>query len=308
MTVSEPAARDRRWVGVLLVLGAALLWSVAGVAVKVADVDPIAFTALRSAGAVLGMIPLLGVGGRLTGRAWPGSWPMAVTAAAYTLMVAAFVCSMSLGTAAEGILLQSSAPAWAALFAWLFLGRRVTGVQLLALAVASAGVAVMLFGGDGTGNLLRPGPLLGIASGVGYAGVMIGLDVVDGEARRRTGGPANVVAVVLCNNAAAALTMLPWAFVRGGLAIPAWLLAVLLVLGVWQMALPYVLFQLGLRRVGPIAAGLIVLVEPVLNPLWAWLGAGEIPPDAVYLGGGLILLSVAVTVLFGRRSPDIHDN
>ena len=291
----------------LALLAAAGLWSVAGLAVKLAgsaEVAPLAFTSLRSAGAALAMLPLLGAGARLTGSARPAARAMAPTAACYTVMVAAFIVANGLGTAAAAILLQYSAPAWAALLAWGLFGTRVGGGQAVALAVAAAGVGVLLWdvwADGGPANLAAPA--LAVLSGVAYAGVIVGVDAVDRDARRRTGAPANVAAVVLWNNLAAAALLLPWAAWRGELDLPPRTVGVLLVLGVWQMALPYVLFQLGLRRVGPVAAGLIVLIEPVLSPVWAYLGTGERPPAGAYAGGGLILAAVAIGLLTGRRRP-----
>ena len=297
-----PAAASGRWVGVALLLATATLWSLAGVAVKVAGVEPLAFTSLRSAGAALAMLPLLGLGARLTGAARPAGRLMWPTAACYTVMVGAFIVASAVGTAAEAILLQYSAPAWAAVMARGLLGRAISRVQLAALGCAAAGVGVLLFH---LWNEERPaGPLapgLALLSGVGYAGVIVGLDMVDVDARRRTAEPANVAAVVLWNNAVAAAALLPWAALRGELAIPPLTAIALLALGVLQMALPYVLFQLGLRRTGAVTAGLILLIEPVLNPLWAYLGAGERPPPGSYAGGGLILAAVAITVVAGRR-------
>ena len=265
-------------------------------------VEPLAFTALRSAGAALAMLPLLGVGARLTGSARPAARWMAPTAACYTVMVGAFIVSSALGTVAAAILLQYSAPAWAALMAWALFGRRATRGQAAALGLAAAGVGVLLanlWAGGGPDGAAAPA--LAVLSGVAYAGVIVGLDGIDLDARRRTGGPANVAAVVLWNNVLAAAALLPWAAWRGELGLAPRTVAFLLLLGVWQMALPYVLFQLGLRRVGPVAAGLIVLIEPVLSPLWAYLAVGEEPPPGAFAGGGLILAAVAVGVLTGRR-------
>ena len=289
-----------RWVGVLLLLGAAVLWSLAGVAVKATEerVGALTFTAVRSLGAAVGMWPLLGLGAKLTGSAKPAGRVMGWVAGAYTVMVGAFILSMALGTAAEGILLQYSAPAWAALLAWGLLGRRVSPRQVAAIGIAAAGVLVLLAGADRSGGWAATA--LGVLSGVGYAGVIVGLDAVDAEATARTGGPANVARVILYNNAAAAATLLPLALLLEGPPDPA-LTPLILLLGLVQMALPYVLFQLGLRRVGPVTAGLVTLVEPVLNPLWVFLGKGEVPPAAVYPGGALVLLAVAVTVTTPRR-------
>ena len=134
-----------------------------------------------------------------------------------------------------------------------------------------------------------------------FAAVILSLDAVEASSMRRTGLPANVFAIVLINNLAAAAVLGPWAATRGLLDMAPLHMLGILVLGMVQMATPYILFQLGLRRVGPVAAGLIALLEPVLNPIWAYLGAGEVPPRTVYAGGALILAAVAITALAGRR-------
>ena len=211
------ATPSDRWTGVALLLATALLWSLAGVAVKVAGTAPLAFTSLRSAGAALAMLPLLGLGAKLTGAARPAPRLMAPVAACYAVMVGAFIVASSIGTAAEAILLQYSAPAWAALMAWGLLGRRISRAQLAALLTAALGVGVLLadvWGADRPDGPLAP--CLAVLSGVGYAGVIVGLDRIDAEARRRTGQPANIAAVVLWNNLPAALALGLWAALRGG--------------------------------------------------------------------------------------------
>ena len=302
--LSTPAPPARRWAGAALLFAAAVLWSLAGTAAKLAGaggVEPLAFTGLRSAGAALAMLPLLSVGATLTGRANPRAALMAPVAVCYTVMVAAFIVCSVRATAGEAILLQYSAPVFAAVFGYWLFGTRVRRAQAAALAASAAGIGALLWDGwDGA----APGgwvvPALGVLSGLGYAGVIVGLDAVDADARRRTGGPSNVAAVVLWNNLLAAAVLVPWAGWRGELNFSARTAGVLLFLGVWQMALPYVLFQLGVRRVGPVAAGLIVLIEPVLSPLWAFLKLGEVPPTGVYTGGALILAAVAAGVLTAR--------
>ena len=67
----------------------------------------------------------------------------------------------------------------------------------------------------------------------------------------------------------------------------------LLAFGVIQMALPYVLFARGLREVGTAEAGLIALVEPILNPIWVVLVVGERPAIPTLVGGLLLLSGVA---------------
>lgn len=302
-TQSTTSSPQSRAAGVVLLLGAALFWSASGIAVKWAHIDPIAFSALRSLGASLAMAPLLGIGARLTGRARPRGDLMLLTAVLHTVMITSFVCAMTWSTAAEGIFLQYSAPAWAALYAWMLLGRRIDRVSIVALIVAMAGIAVILGldRGVASGGQSWLGPMLGVLAGISYGGVIVLLDLIDTDAQQRTGTSSNIFLIVLLANLTSAIVLVPWALARGLLQVaPAMMLAVLLI-GVVQMATPYVLFQLGMRRLGPVAAALIVLIEPILNPIWVWLGHGEVPPRSIYLGGALILLAVVITAVFGRK-------
>jgi drug/metabolite transporter (DMT)-like permease len=75
---------------------------------------------------------------------------------------------------------------------------------------------------------------------------------------------------------------------------------VLALYGVAQMAIPYWLFARGLRVLSPQEAGIITLIEPLLNPLWAYLMTPEkdAPTPPMLLGGALIL-----TALIWRYVP-----
>ena len=73
-----------------------------------------------------------------------------------------------------------------------------------------------------------------------------------------------------------------------------WKLLLILATGVVQLAIPYVLFQRGLRRVGPVEASLLILLEPVLNPAWVWLAVGERPDAATFVGGAAILTAMVL--------------
>lgn len=72
-------------------------------------------------------------------------------------------------------------------------------------------------------------------------------------------------------------------------------LAALAVYRAVQMALPYWLFCRGLRAVSPVEAGIITLIEPLLNPLWAYLVTPDkdTPTGPMLAGGGLILAALA---------------
>jgi drug/metabolite transporter (DMT)-like permease len=91
--------------------------------------------------------------------------------------------------------------------------------------------------------------------------------------------------------------------VDGALAIDASDAAVLLVMGIVQLGIPYFLFSKGLERIQLQEAALIVLVEPVLNPIWVAAVYGEMPAPATLVGGALILSSLAVR--YAQRLPNM---
>ena len=62
-------------------------------------------------------------------------------------------------------------------------------------------------------------------------------------------------------------------------------------MGVFQLGCAFILISLGLRRVGAFEGSLLLLVEPLLSPIWAYAIHGERPGLMVWLGGGLVLLA-----------------
>jgi drug/metabolite transporter (DMT)-like permease len=271
-----------RAAGVAMLIVASMLWSLSGVVVKVVKIDSIAFAFWRSAAAAGVMLLLLPLG---RGKLPPLKWILA-GATLYTLVVTLLITSMSVSTAATGILLQYTAPLFCALFARVFLGRRIGTGTTIAMAVAGAGIATMVAGSWRAENWL--GPFCGLLSGAAFGALILVLEKMD-----RAAGGANPFAIVLCNNAGAALILLPICLTTGVLKVQPWQLGLVAATGAVQLAIPYVLFQLALRRVRPVDASLLILLEPVLNPVWVALATSE-RPDAFTVAGGLAILVAMV--------------
>ena len=296
--MTQPApARPSRASGVAMLIIASVLWSLSGVVVKVVRIDSLAFAFWRSlaaAGAMALLLPLA------KGRLPPLPWMLA-SATLYTVVVSLLITSMTASTAAVGILLQYTAPVFCALFAWVFLRRRISRGTLLAMCVAGIGIGVMV-GGNWRGNDLV-GPVTGLISGAAFGALILVLEKID-----RAAGPggANPFAIVLFNNAGAATILLPLCALQGVLWHEPWKLALVCATGVVQLAIPYVLFQLALRRVRPVDASLLILLEPVLNPLWVALATSERPDLVTVAGGAAILVAMAVEAV--KPAPeDIAD-
>ena len=269
--MKDPA--HTRSVGLLLL--AALCWSLGGVLLKSVAWPPLAVAGGRG---IIAAVFLLLVGGRSLRFTWT---PLQLgTAAAYAGCTVLFAAANRLTTAANAILLQYTAPVWVALFgAWL-LGERATRADWLTIAVVFAGMGVFLYDGLRLHDLA--GILVAIASGVCFAVMILLLR------KQKDGSP---IESVILGNLLAFLTGLPSIWTapplagRGALA--------LVLLGVVQLGLAYLLYVRAIRHVTALEAVLLPVIEPILNPVWVMLALGE-KPSPLALGGGMIVVT-AVT-------------
>jgi drug/metabolite transporter (DMT)-like permease len=201
----------------------------------------------------------------------------------FAAMNALFVSAMGLGTAANAIILQYTAPLWMYLASVLWLKEPAERRNTIALAIAMTGVAVILVGawqGSTTADLLPV--LIALGSGITFAGVLLFI---------RFFRDVSGTWITVMNNLAAGLMLLPFLFLHE--APTGRQFVCLLLFGAIQLALPYWLMSRGLRVVGVQEAGTICLLEPLLNPVWAYLLAGDVPEQWTLIGGSLILAALA---------------
>jgi drug/metabolite transporter (DMT)-like permease len=270
--------------GRLLILAAALLWSLAGVFIKFLDLHPLAIVFYRSLFAALVFTPFV----RL--NQWQISPAIVVSVLSYAAAISAFVAANKLTTAANAIVLQYTAPVFVFLFARLIWGEQISRLNGLALAVAMIGIAIISL--DSAGAPDMAGVLLALLSGVLFAVYIVNLRRVEEVAP---------VYLTWINNLVCALLLLPLVASRFGLSLDQAL--ILAAMGGVQLGLPYFLFSKGLRSLPLQEASLIALIEPVLNPLWVALIVGEVPSLATLVGGGIILLGLALRYLWPMVTP-----
>lgn len=274
------------------VLTAAVLWSLSGVVTKRLDLAPLTIALYRSLFAGLALCPFVPSHERVFR---PFMVPLGLV---FGAMVGLYIGSIKLTTAANAIFLQYTSLLWLIPASLLFLHERPDRRSLCGVALALVGLAVIvLFGYDG-----RPhegwGILLGVGSGAGYAAVVIIL-------RARRGLDPTWLGAV--GNLGGAIALGAWLTgTQGGIPIPSLSQTIVLMLfGAIQMAIPYALFARGLRTIGAPEAGLITLVEPVLNPIWVALGTHELPAWPTLVGGAFLLAGMTVRFLPGlpKRVP-----
>ena len=219
----------------------------------------------------------------------------------HTAVVWLVIFAMMRATAATGILLQYTGPAFCALFAWVFQRRRIAPMTGVAILIAAVGIGIMFLGSHGDG---WTAPLCGLLSGVAYGGLILVLEKLGRPSDGRP--PASPFLIVMYNNLGTAVLLLPLAMAGGSLQVDWRQFALVSATGVLLLALPYLLFQLALRRVEPVDASLLILLEPILNPIWVAMAIGERPDLTTWIGGAAILLAMAMEAVKLRRAALGH--
>ena len=267
----EHSENGGRRTGPWLILAAATLWSTAGAAIKLCQLSGWQINFGRSAVAALFIAAIIPSARRRPDRS------IAWVSVAYAFTVLLFVLANKATTSANAIFLQDTAPLWVLLLSPVLLRERPTRGELLSAPLFLVGLLLFFL------DRLSPGQAVGnviaVASGVAFALCIMGL---------RKLGSRNVSAIVW-GNALAALMSLPMAL-RGS-APTTRDLGIVLFLGIFQLGLSYVLFARGVRHTPAVEASLLALVEPVLNPVWTFLLAGERPGPWAIRGGAIILLA-----------------
>jgi DME family drug/metabolite transporter len=269
---------------------AAVLFSTGGAAIKWCGFAGWQLAAFR-AGIALATILILIPEAR---RGW--SWRTAVVGCAYAATTLLYVQANKHTTAASAIFLQSTSPLFIlALAPWL-LGEHATRRDLLQMGVMGLGLGLFFVGLDQP-SATAPDPLFGdvlaASCAVTWAFTIIGYRwiVVRGGSVATAAASGNLtaclVALVLAQPLAAGRPV-DWAVVA--------------FLGVCQLGVPYVFLARAVPRLRALEVALFLLIEPVLNPVWAWLVHGERPGPAALVGGAVILGATVLRSLIDART------
>jgi drug/metabolite transporter, DME family len=278
----------------LQLLAAAALFSTGGAAIKATELGGWQIASFRSGIAALALLLLLPA----ARRGW--NWRVIPVGVAYAATLVLFVLANRMTTAANTIFLQSTAPLYILLLGPLLLREPIRRRDLLFMAAVAGGL-VLFFVGAETPVATAPDPtrgnLLALMSGVCWALTVVGLRWMG----RQPEGGASPLATVVVGNLIAFTACLPMALPVPRVGAVDW--AVVVYLGVFQIGLAYFFMSVAIRRVPALEAATLLLVEPALNPVWAWLAHGEAPSAWAIAGGALILgATLAKTWVDGRTA------
>jgi drug/metabolite transporter (DMT)-like permease len=272
---------------------AALLFSTGGAAIKASTLTGWQVASFRSGVAALTLLLLVPA----TRRGW--GWRPALVGVAYAATLILFVTANKLTTSANTIFLQATSPVYLLILGPFFLKEPVRPRDLWVVAAVLAGLALFFIGNEApvvTAPDPARGNLLALLSGVSFALTIAGLRWLS------RGAEDSGLATVAIGNIIAFVWGLPFALPVISATPADWM--VVLYLGSIQIGLAYACLTRGLRRVPALEASLLLMVEPVLNPVWAWLVHGERPSHWALLGGALIIGATATqAVVQAREEP-----
>ncbi|MGI8783328.1 MAG: DMT family transporter [Acidobacteriota bacterium] len=274
---------------ILAMLAAAVLFSTAGLAIKKVSLSGFEVAFWRSLFAAVTMLLLTPVLRRpltlrLRKRAWIG-------VVAYALTLLLFVLATKKTTAANATFLQYTAPFYILVLEPRLLGTRFRSRDLGFVVVAFAAMGLFFVDDLGGGSWI--GNVLALASGLTLAMMVLAMRSSQDNLSERW-------CAALFGNlllAAPLLVLVPLGFTSIPQSADDWL--GLLFLGIFQIGFAYVFYTYALGWVTALEASLLSMLEPLLNPVWVYLGTGERPGRWALVGGAVILGAILLRVVTG---------
>lgn len=276
---------SKRKQAILLMIAAATLWSTAGVASRhlqsAAGFEIVFWRSLFAAIFVAGLmlhqygrgfvsrLKLMGSTGVVSGLMW-------------ATMYSCFMTALTLTTVANTSVMESLAPLFTALLSWLMLKERIPAATWIAIALAGCGMGWMFAGN------------LSVTDSRGVLGMLVALGIplassVNMILLKRRAHTVDLIPAVFLGGTFSALAMLPLAMPFQASVQDVLILGAL---GFFQLGLPCSLMVKASAHLKAHEVALLALLEVLLAPLWAWLGAGEVPATATLTGGALVLAAL----------------
>jgi len=265
--------------GELLMVACAVMWSIGGILMKYIDCNPFFIAGGRSL--ISSMVVLLYMyTSKMKVQFNRQSVPAGLSLCG---CVTCFVCANKMTTAANAIVLQYVSPAVVLIISALFLGQKLRKMEVGVVALTFSGILLFFMDELDLGSMA--GNFVAIISGTFMGAMFIFNAKIDDMAVKMSG--------ILFAHMMTALIGLPVGIVSGHVNLDGRAVLFLIVLGIVQLGIPYVLFAKASSLISPLSCSLLGMIEPLLNPVWVALFYGEIP-GIFALTGGIIVLGAVI--------------
>jgi drug/metabolite transporter (DMT)-like permease len=279
--LDTPNLKNKRSTAILFLVITAILWSLGGMLIKSVNAHPLAIAGVRSAISAVVFLLVLGK------PQINGSAAQIGAAVSYAGTVIFFVLATKATTAANAIFLQYTAPIYVAFLSSWLLKEKTKNLDWVTVSIVFGGMALFFLDNLSTTGVI--GNIFAVASGVCFALQAIFLRM------QKDGSPWESV---LLGNILTALIGLPFLSL-------AWPTASdwvdLLILGIVQLGIPYILYTKAIKHTSALEAILIPVIEPILNPLWVVLFLGERPGHWSLVGGFIVLAAITIRCILVER-------
>jgi drug/metabolite transporter (DMT)-like permease len=287
LPIGRPSARSQAG-GAALVFVSTVAWSFSGVFTRLLTTDVLTAIAWRAFfGCLFLAVPFAM---RERGRVWAAfapSWPAALLILCITICSACTVGALYETSIANAAVIYATAPFMAAGLALVLVGERLKVRTLVASAVALLGVAVIVSGGFGQGGVL--GDVLAVGMTLSFAFMIV---------LPRLWPQLNLSSASILGAGLTCLLFAPFGHAR---TMPPADWTVLAGFGFINFTVALLLFLTGARHLAAAQAALIGTLDVILAPLWVWIGFGERPGPATFVGGGMIFAVVVWHTLLEWR-------
>jgi drug/metabolite transporter (DMT)-like permease len=285
----------------LQIAGAAVLFSTGGAAIKACSLSNWQVAGGRSLIAAITLLILLPA----ARRGW--SWRSGLISIVHATTMFLYVTANKLTTSANTIFLQDTAPFYVLILGPLLLRERLRLRDIPVMLAILLGLGLFFVGMEAP-QATAPEPFVGNVLAA-LCGVTWGLTIMGLRwlARNESTATAAIPSIVM-GNLLAFVLCLPFALpVETASAED---LAMVAYLGVFQVALGYLLLTRGVATVPALAAAILLMIEPIFTPVWTLILHGEVPgPWAVT--GGVVILGATVThaaLTRNRKVPPRNDS
>jgi drug/metabolite transporter (DMT)-like permease len=273
--------------GTLAMLATALLWSVGGIFIKLVPWNPFAIAGLRG---------LIGGGVMYVYLRLRGIKPVFNKDTVKIALVLAGVCSTfvvanKMTTAANAIVIQYCAPVYVLLYIAFVQKKKLRPLDIAVVPITILGVSLCFIGQMGKGHLA--GDIVAIISGMFFAAMFITSEGISDQSR---------ASGIMQGHFLTAVIGLPVLFATRPV-FTAQAIGGILILGVFQIGLAYVLYSIAIRRAPLLTCSLLAVLEPLLNPVWVFLFAGENPGLWSLIGGVIVVTVITIWYVFDARHP-----
>lgn len=270
-------SRNRKKAMILMVI-TAIMWSIGGIFIKLISWSPFLIAGIRSAisGSLMaGFMKVEHVRFKLNRYSFFAGIGLSFSAILFTV-------ANKLTTAANAIVLQYTAPVFILVLSAVLFHEKMHRKEICVVLITLGGMVLFFLDQLTPGNMA--GNILGILAGVFLAlmFVMVGRGG-DDDSTRMSGILIAHTLTLLIGVPLGLLTTTSFSGIE---------VLYVVILGVFQLGIPYILYGIASRDCSPLACSLIGMLEPLLNPVWVAIFIGEVPGTFALMGAAVIIATV----------------